>query len=507
MIATSKIDRFINLMLQNDEQMRLGFELILKRDDFAQFFDRLQTEGLFSAERSPGPLPAKMPSHVHIPYWPALDYLAACAKQAGEQNNLELGCKIMTVIREVSAFLDPDGRARENYHTSRKFAEMLGLLPNEVTTFADMDLVERWLADRFDHGLVCNALDEGVMRRFLCSEQLENWKKALLITFHCTALKPADNKGELHTVVDDYWLKKFIEHHAETLGQKVGAEAAKMFHDRLQEVFGKGARSRFSYLFRPAVEEHSQNMEWYAAENCMVEGMRDVLLGWVATDADAVSDYIKNLLAGKLEIARRISLHVIDCRWQQMPDLFRNVLGPDLLELGHLHELYWLLSNHFTEMAKTQQAQVVVAIRDLPMPNNIEDYDRHHRTCQREWLSSIIGKGCKEADQWFDALGSGENAVGLSKHPDFLSYSESSFGSGPAPYQKPELIALAKEGCLVEALNRFQPTGDWDGPSIRSLTIVLEEAVLDEPTLFLQILPKFIDANRPYQYGIMHGRR
>lgn len=505
MIATSKIDRFINLMLQNDEQMRLGFELILKKEDFVQFFDRLLAEGLFAAERNPGPVPAKELGHVHIPYWPALDYLEACAKQAGEQNNLDLGRKIMAVIREVSVFIEPDGKARENYHTGRKFADILGLLPNKVTTHADMDLVQRWLSDRFDRGLVCNALDEGVMRRFLCSEHPEDWKKALRISFHCTALKLADDKDELHTVVDDYWLKKFIEHHAEILGQKVGAEAAEMFQARLHEVFGKRTRFRFSYLFRPAVEEHSQNMEWYAAENCMVVGLRDLLLGWVDTDADAVSVYIKNLLAGELEIARRICLHVIDRRWQQLSDLFGHVLSPGLFELGHLHELYWLLSNHFTEMTGTQQTEVVAAIRDLPMSKNIEDYDRHRRSCQREWLSSIIGKGCQEADQWFDALGSGENAVGISKHPDFLSYSESSFGSGPSPYQKQELIAFAKDGCLVNILDGFQSAGYWDGPSVRSLTSVLEESVLDEPSLFLQILPIFIDASRPYQYGILSG--
>lgn len=505
MIATSKIDRFINLMLQNDEQMRLGVELILKKEDFVRFFDRLQAEGLFAAERSPGPVPAKEAGSVHIPYWPALDYLEACAKQAGEQNNLDLGRKIMAVIREVSVFIEPDGKARENYHTGRKFAEILGLLPYEVTTHADMDLVQRWLSDRFDRGLVCNALDKGIMCRLLDSGRPEDWRKALRITFHCTALKPADDKDELHTVVDDYWLKKFIEHHAESLGQKVGAEAAEVFYDRLQEVFAKGTRSRFSYLFRPAVEEHSQNMEWYAAENCMVEGLRDLLLGWVDINADAASTYINKLLADELEVARRISLHVIDRRWQQLSDLFGHVLSPSLFELGHLHELYWLLSNHFTEMTGIQQAEVVAAIRDLPIPKNIEDYDRHRRTCQREWLSSIIGKGCNEADQWFDALGFGENAVGLSKHPDFLSYLESSFGSGPSPYQKGELIAFAKDGCLVDALNGFQPTGNWDGPSIRSLTGILEEAVIDEPTLFLHILPKFIDASRPYQYGILTG--
>ncbi|NOU15569.1 MAG: hypothetical protein HOO92_16670, partial [Methylococcaceae bacterium] len=234
-------------------------------------------------------------------------------------------------------------------------------------------------------------------------------------------------------------------------------------------------------------------------------GLRDLLLGWVETDADAVIAYIKKLLDGKLEIARRISLHIIDIRWQQMFDLFEHVLNPSLFEIGHRHELYWLLSNHFTEMTGSLQTKVISAIRDLTLSKNIEDYDLRLRSCQREWLSSITGKGCEEVDQWFDTLGSGDNPISLSKHSDFLSYSDSSFGSGPSPFQKHELIAFAQDGSLIDFLNGFQPTGNWDGPSIRSLTSILEEAVLDEPTLFLQILPKFIDAKRPYQYGILAG--
>ena len=505
MTVPSKINLFINRMLENEEQLRWGVELLLKREDFEKFFDQLQEAGLFAAERNPGPSPAKEPGYMYIPYWPVLDYLAACAKQAGELPNLELAHKIMMVIRKVCDFANSDGTIRENYHTSRKFAEILGLLPNEVSTLADMDLVQRWLADRFDHGLVCHALDKGAMYRFLGSEREEDWGKALRITFHCTALTPEDNKGEAHTVVDAHWLKKFIGHHARVLGQKLGEKAAAVFHGRLQEVFGKGSRSRFSYVYRAAVEDHPQNHAWKTAENHMVEGLRDLLLGWVDTDADAASVYVKALLAGELEIARRIALYVIDKQWSQLSNLFEETLSPDLFESGHRHELYWLLSNHFAEMMKTQQASVVEAIHNLPVHQAAEDQDDSRRACQRAWLSAINGKGCKEADQWFAALGAGENAVGLSKHPDLLSYIETSWGSGPSPYQIHELIAFAKDGCLIEALNNFQPTGRWDDPGIESLVDVLEETVQAEPILFLQTPSAFLQAKSPYQYAILSG--
>ena len=70
MTVPSKINLFINRMLENEEQLRWGVELLLKREDFEKFFDQLQEAGLFAAERNPGPSPAKEPGYMYIPYCP-----------------------------------------------------------------------------------------------------------------------------------------------------------------------------------------------------------------------------------------------------------------------------------------------------------------------------------------------------------------------------------------------------------------------------------------------------
>ena len=71
---------FIAMMLKSDEHARKGFELILKRSDFLRFFDALIAEGLFKPANNPAPVPVQPEGSVQIPYWTALDYLVACAK-------------------------------------------------------------------------------------------------------------------------------------------------------------------------------------------------------------------------------------------------------------------------------------------------------------------------------------------------------------------------------------------------------------------------------------------
>ena len=79
---------FIKRMTENQEQAKWGFEILLKRPDFADFFDHLRAANLFSPEYNSDPVPAEDPGYVQIPYWSALDYLEEVAKQAGDKNDI-----------------------------------------------------------------------------------------------------------------------------------------------------------------------------------------------------------------------------------------------------------------------------------------------------------------------------------------------------------------------------------------------------------------------------------
>jgi hypothetical protein len=264
---TSKQRTAIIRMSKNQEEAKWGFEILLKRHDFADFFDFLKEAGLFS------------PEYVQIPYWSALGYLEAVARLAGENNDRQLARKVMDVIRSVSR--DPDGRSSDNYHTYLKFAEILGLVPVAALTIEDIDLVPVWLNSKYDRGMVGHALDRGVIQSMLASDSPDDWQKACTILRHCTAIFWVDEKGlgkgrkKPVSVIEDYWLKELIKHHAGTFGMKAGMKAARIFRDRIREVFGEEFGDLPTYLSRPAVEKHSQNHSWDGTVNCIVEGLRD----------------------------------------------------------------------------------------------------------------------------------------------------------------------------------------------------------------------------------------
>ena len=99
---TSKQKSFIRLMTEGGEYARRGFDLLLQRQDFDDFFDALSAAGVFNAEQNPGPVPGDKPGFFLVPYWEPLKYLEAVATLSSERDDITLAEKVMNVVRNVS---------------------------------------------------------------------------------------------------------------------------------------------------------------------------------------------------------------------------------------------------------------------------------------------------------------------------------------------------------------------------------------------------------------------
>ena len=181
--------------------------------------------------------------------------------------------------------------------------------------------MQGWLNTKFDDSMVAHALDEGALQRFLASDDSINWHKAVQLVAYCTAIqwKPTRHSSDAEepvTIVKSYWLKELINHHASSLGNKIGGEAAKLFANRVDEVFGHGDRAKWSSMFRHAVEEDGQNHRSIATDDIVVDGLRDVLLGWCDVDVMAAKPFVDSLLRSENEMLRRIGIFVLGQQWK-----------------------------------------------------------------------------------------------------------------------------------------------------------------------------------------------
>lgn len=505
---TAKQQSFIEMMKTNDELAWKGFQILLQRNDYPHFFDVLKDAGFFAPIKNPAPVAGEQENTIRFPFWAPLGYLKAVAAHAGSENDMPLASKVMNVVRDVSAWRDEKGKPRRNYHTNSTFTEILGLVPSNAIALSDIDLLGEWLNDPYDRMLVAAALDKGALSHFLSSPDLEDWKKAARVLYQVTAFtwRKDGNKDEPApgSVVDDFWLGELLKHHAKQIGRKAGGEAAGFMADRVREVFSTPMRRAYSNLFRPVVGDDAQNYQWRSVENRVVEGLRDVLLGWSEKDPSAASGVIERMLKDDLQIIRRVGLYILSQRWANMHGLYTDVVGPGLFS-GHRHELYHLLQDHFAEMSSEQQAATVSAIETLPKLDYGDDPERLRRQSQYRWLSAINGKGFAPADRQFAELNADPKVGKLSDHPDFDSYITSGWvGPGPTPYSPEELVALTRANALADKLNAYVPANDWSGLT-DGLTSALENAARTNPDIFLTSLPQLLAAKPMYQHAVING--
>jgi hypothetical protein len=508
---TAKQQSFIEMMKKDDELALKGFQFLLKRDDFSNFFDSLDNAGFFAPDTNPAPVSGERENTIRIPYWPPLGYLTAVAKHAGTHGDIVLADKILKVVRDASAWRDAKGQYRHNYRTNLGFAEILSLVPTKAVQLGDMDLFSQWFDDPYDRMLIADSMNRGVLPRLLGSDAPQDWQKAARGFFHATAVirqeKADGREPEFNSVVDDFWLGELIKNHAKQIGRRVGEKAVDFMLTRVREVFGIGMRRDQSSVFRPAVEDDAQNYQWRSAENRVVDGLRDVVMGWADESPESARLLVRRMLEDELEIIRRIGVYVLGEHWFNFQVLYTERLARALLHGGHMHELYRLLQHHFANMNPEQKRATLDAIEKLPEVAYGDDPEHLRRYNQYRWLSAINGKGSAIADQRFKEFET-DPAVGkLSEHPDFDSYITSWVGPGATPYSPEELIAVTKDNALVEKLNAFVRRDDWQGPTIEGLTTAIGAAVETNPEVFLENLSQVLAVRPTYQSAVIEGLR
>ena len=178
----SKLKSFFQTMRRGEEFAQHGFDLLAKREEPEKYFDALKQYGFFNPAENQGPVSSANPDFVHIPVWPALNYLRSVATRARALDNVELAEKISHIVRSVTRFKDEKSSDyRDNYRTYYTFAELLAILPLRCISLDDIGLIPIWLNSKFDRGLVPHELSKGLLKRLLDDGSEESVVKACAV--------------------------------------------------------------------------------------------------------------------------------------------------------------------------------------------------------------------------------------------------------------------------------------------------------------------------------------
>lgn len=471
-----------------------------------QWFRPFEEAGFLSPNNIPGPIPQKEEGSVSIPVWPITNYLVATSPELLEPSNEEYAIAFMNFIRAATRFAKE--RNFGNYRVWWQFSKILCNVPPHVLSHDDLELIDYWLDDIYERGMVAEIIGIQWLHKLL--DQNKQHCKDLSLggidLLYKAKIGPSklgfgDEKDAFFRF-ENYYAKKITQQSATKVGQTLGMAAVILFQNHLEDVLNALGHDRWSSIRRRAIENHAQNVRADDAEDILIEAYRDALLACVIVAPEEASKHIAAVLEGSFETLQRIAIYTIDKRHQELKSLMDKVLIEKYFDSNFRHELWHLLNANypfFTIAQKKLVKQRILGLTEIDDSGKPSEAGTAYR--RAVWLSSINSYDEDVAElyqQCVDIIG------GEPRHPDFSSYVTSGYVSHKSPISQDELLSLDINK-LVDVLNSYRDPGRFGEPGIEGLVKTLRQAIKAQPLQFHKHLHQFLDLDLPYVHALVEA--
>jgi hypothetical protein len=495
---------------------RSNYEYFFAHLTSPDWLDPLCERGFFREPEKP----IREGNGVRYPVWPESAYLARVAKKAPEKV-LEIALQ----IPETDNIQVHDDLARAALSMPPAMAATW--VSREVEWLEKQQRVFWLLPDEL--GKLITHLAEG-------SELKAAFALArLLLKPRAPEKKPEDEKGIYWPgnpilLVEPYEYSELLRLRVPDLAKVDPLETLNMLFDHLEAAIRIYLRqdedtlhppADYSYLWRPAIEEHEQNAHGdpYDIKSLLTVTVRDLAEQFVEQGSLTLPQLLKLLEARGWDVFRRIALHLLR-RFAHLkeakPLIVERLLSAEhLQDIGEHHEYGLLLRDQFHELGDTDQVKVLEII-DTGF--DAEAYTRgfesvHGRVPTEEdvaeardyWLRrrwSLIADDLPP--MWKERYEAIVAARGATEHPEFLS--RITFGwAGPTSAKSQEELSSMTIADLANYLGEWQPSGGFGAPSREGLSGDIVTQVRARPGEFAREADHFIGLDATYVRAVFDG--
>ncbi|MDA2933697.1 hypothetical protein MYX82_05085 [Acidobacteria bacterium AH-259-D05] len=271
----------------------------------------------------------------------------------------------------------------------------------------------------------------------------------------------------------------------------------------------------YSYIWRPAIEDHEQNLP-HGLRDALVSALRDSAELSVRERLATAWEVVQLLKSRPWKIFHRIGLHILRLFEDGAPDLVVDRLTNHELFDDHAlrHEYALLLGKCFKTLPPEKSELLLGWIEKGPDLEKLRDAaerrtgkrpadehaDKYRKNWQRDRLAWI------QADlpeDWKDYYKSLVEELGEPEHPDITSPSGS--WVGPTSPLKPDELQDKSVEEIVSFLKDWTPSEGWRAPSPEGLARVLSSVVADQPEHFARDSAQFQGVDPTYVRSLLSG--
>lgn len=481
--------------------------LLFRKAEGVEWFEAFAAAGFLDPLRMPSPREGDQPGYVVVPAWPITDYLVSIAPQLGLPENLDVAERTLIFLRDVTAHAKRMGVS--NYRVWWQFSKVISYLPVPIIKDADMAMVDHWLDDPYDRGLMSEVLGNQWLVQLLQSTAPGSKELALPLTklLYKTALVNADgaqsteNATKISLRMESWYAEKLTNATAKLAGRVLGESAVTFFRETLEGALAALKNDPWSSIWRPAIEEHDQNRSREDVEDILTDALRDSLDGFVEASREHAQQFVATLLNSDFTTIARTAIYTCDLHFKQLSDLQRDVIQTRFFSSNFRHELWHLLKNHFAEFQEEEKGKTISIIRQLHSDEPLDSASVSTAYQQAIWFSAIKDHS-KSIQAEYSALV--KLTGGEPENPDFASYWKMGWVRDESPIASTDLEVLPAID-LVRKLNSFQELNQFEGPNLRGLTKALKQAVKSNPLRFSDNLQLLKELDLAFVYELVEG--
>jgi|APSaa5957512622_1039677.scaffolds.fasta_scaffold08790_3 hypothetical protein len=466
--------------------------------------DAFTEVGLLESECNPPPKPAKDEGFFQIPAWPITEYLVKTSPLLKEPDNREYAIKFRNLLRNVTKHSKKEGFG--NYRTWWQFAKVIRNIPVELLEDEDIELVRYWITDKFERGIIGETLGKWLFDLLeINNAQAKNISLKLLdalyeITFVTEKIISKD-KPKAVVAFNSYRIDKLTERISRKASASLGVQAVDLFKYKLEYILDCQDNDKWSSIWRPAIEEHSQNLRNDDADDIVLKAFRESVMGLFEYDSNIAEKYLIELFGSKFQTVIRVAIFVID---QMFPvlnnDTSSRAIDRIYFKSNYRHEVWNLLSNRFEQFSDHLKEKTLEIIDNLKVSDEGEDHSEERGAYQKSiWLSAIYDKDDR-AKSLYDACLAITKTV--PEHPDFSSYISTGWVGHKSPIELETLRSLEYPS-LVLTLNDYKGGHGFREPGIDGLTRAFKELVKLDAFKLYKELDGFISLHVPYVHSLI----
>ncbi len=464
------------------------------------WFDVFQEEGLLEPSLNPHPKETDK-GYFQIPLWPITEYLVQSSFQLKKSANKDYAIQYRDFLKDVTGYAIREKYG--NYQTWWRFAQIIRNVPIDFLKLEHLEMIQYWVSDIFDRGICGEALGKWLLDLLeIDSNHSKQLALKLLDILYETSLgEERYGKSQSVLSIDSYHIKQISENSAFISGTVLGQAVVELFRNKLEDVVEQQGNDQWSSIWRPAIEEHKQNIRDDDADDIILMFFRDALSGFVEIEQGNTEKYLIELLESKYQIIHRIVIYVVSEKFSTVSvELFTKIVQQNFFnDSNYRHELWHFFSKRFNEFSKEQQDVILNCIDEIEETDEDGNISKKSTYYQKSiWLSAISDKNELISELYNKCL----KITGTEpEHPDFSSYMSSAWVVHESPIALEELRTL-NYGELVGVLNEYQGTTQFREPGVEGLTKGFREIVkLDAEKIYLE-LDIFINLDIPYIYSL-----